>query len=143
MEIYPTLFPVVAALLTDSVGRVLVQQRPPGTAMAGLWEFPGGKIEPGETPEEALARELGEELGIGVLPADLEPFTFASDALGRRHLLLLLYRCHGWEGKPEALHASAIRWATIEELYELAMPPADLPLLATIAQSQRYRDDTQ
>ncbi|MCG6119934.1 MAG: (deoxy)nucleoside triphosphate pyrophosphohydrolase [Blastomonas sp.] len=140
MEIYPTLFPVVAALLSDRSGRVLVQQRPQGTAMAGLWEFPGGKIEPGETPEIALARELGEELGINVLPADLEPFTFASDALGKRHLILLLYRCNAWQGEPQALHASAIRWATLDELYGLAMPPADLPLLATIARSLRHGD---
>lgn len=143
MEIYPTLFPVVAALLADTAGRVLVQQRPPGTAMAGLWEFPGGKIEAGETPEAALARELAEELGIHVQPADLEPFTFASDALGRRHLILLLFRCRAWKGEPQPLHASAIRWATVVELRQLAMPPADLPLLATIAQYLRQRHDLE
>ncbi|MDM7956356.1 (deoxy)nucleoside triphosphate pyrophosphohydrolase [Blastomonas sp.] len=143
MQIFPTLFPVVAALLADPEGRILVQQRPPGTAMAGLWEFPGGKIEQGETPELALARELAEELGIHVLPADLQPFTFASEALGLRHLLLLLYHCNAWQGEPTALHATAIRWATIEELYLLAMPPADLPLLDAIAQSRRYRADSQ
>lgn len=133
MEIYPTLFPVVAALLTDGEGRVLVQQRPPGRAMAGLWEFPGGKIEPGETPEQALARELTEELGIGVDDRDLIPLSFASDALGDRHLILLLYRCIAWQGEPSALHATAISWATVAELEQLPMPPADLPLLATIA----------
>lgn len=143
MEIYPTLFPVVAALLCDADGRLLVQQRPPGTAMAGLWEFPGGKIEPGETPEAALARELEEELGINVTPTDLVPFTFASDALGKRHLILLLYRCRRWQGKPQPLHASAIRWATVEELHQLPMPPADTPLLAAIAQSPRLRDGAE
>lgn len=139
MEIYPTLLPVVAALLTDSEGRVLVQQRPPGRAMAGLWEFPGGKIEPGETPERALARELGEELGIDVAGNELVPFTFASDGLGDRHLILLLYRCIRWRGEPKALHATAIRWATVAELQQLPMPPADLPLLETIARSMPYQ----
>jgi 8-oxo-dGTP diphosphatase len=137
MEINPTLFPVVAALLSDSRNRVLVQQRPEGTSMAGLWEFPGGKIEPGESPESALARELEEELGIVVDPADCVPMAFASAPLGSRHLVLLLFRCTAWQGDPQALHATALRWATIEELYALPMPPADLPLLAFIAQSLR------
>ncbi|WP_373486849.1 (deoxy)nucleoside triphosphate pyrophosphohydrolase [Blastomonas sp.] len=132
MEIIPTLFPVVAALLSDRHGRMLVQQRPQGKSMAGLWEFPGGKIEPGETPEQALARELAEELGIVVAPSDLKPFTFASDALGNRHLLLLLYRCTRWEGEAAPLHASALRWADMVELAQLPMPPADLPLLPHI-----------
>lgn len=134
MEIYPTLFPVVAALMTDQQGRILVQQRPEGTAMAGLWEFPGGKIEPGETPEFALARELHEELGIDVKPGDCLPLTFASAALGRKHLVLLLFRCARWQGEPCALHASALRWASVDDLYLLPMPPADLPLLPIIAQ---------
>ncbi|GAA0654558.1 (deoxy)nucleoside triphosphate pyrophosphohydrolase [Sphingomonas ursincola] len=135
MENYPTLFPVVAGLMLDTQGRILVQQRPEGTAMAGLWEFPGGKIEPGETPEQALARELAEELGIAILPEECEPMTFASASLGQRHLILLLFRCRVWAGEPRALHATALRWATVDELYQLPMPPADLPLLAIIAQS--------
>lgn len=135
MENYPTLFPVVAGLMLDTQGRILVQQRPEGTAMAGLWEFPGGKIEPGETPEQALARELAEELGIAILPEECEPMTFASASLGQRHLILLLFRCRDWAGEPRALHATALRWATVDELYQLPMPPADLPLLAIIAQS--------
>lgn len=133
MEIYPTILPIVAALLVDKRGLVLVQQRPPGTAMAGLWEFPGGKIEPGETPEAALARELAEELGIAVSAQALVPITFASDALGKRHLILLLYRCLGWRGDPQPLHASALQWTSIAELRLLPMPPADLPLLDSIS----------
>lgn len=143
MEINPTLFPVVAALLVDGAGRLLVQQRPPGKMMAGLWEFPGGKIEPGETPEAALARELGEELGIQVAEADLAPLTFASDALGTRHLILLLYRCDRWTGEPEPLHASVIRWVSVADLRALDMPPADLPLLGAIEQSLRHRGGAQ
>jgi 8-oxo-dGTP diphosphatase len=96
------LFPVVAAALVDAQGRVLVQQRPPGKQMAGLWEFPGGKLESGETPEAALVRELAEELGIAVDPADLAPLTFASEPLGGKHLLLLLYLCRAWTGAPAA-----------------------------------------
>jgi 8-oxo-dGTP diphosphatase len=133
MENYPTLFPVVAGLMLDTEGRILVQQRPEGTAMAGLWEFPGGKLEPGETPEAALVRELHEELGIRMEPGDCLPMTFASASLGQRHLVLLLFRCTAWQGEPKALHASALRWASVEELYTLPMPPADLPLLDIIA----------
>ena len=135
MENSPTLFPVVAGLMVDSEGRILVQQRPQGTAMAGLWEFPGGKLEPDESPEQALARELGEELGIGIEPKDCIPMTFASASLSQRHLILLLFRCLHWEGEPRALHATELKWATVAELYELPMPPADLPLLDIIAQS--------
>lgn len=127
------LLPVVAVALIDAIGRVLVQQRAPHRSMAGLWEFPGGKIEPGETPEAALVREVHEELGIGVHLDDLAPAAFASAALGERHLLLLLYVVRRWRGEPGALDASAIRWATIGELRDLEMPPADRPLVNALA----------
>lgn len=123
---------VVAAAMLDSDRRILVQQRPPGKPMAGLWEFPGGKVEPGELPEAALVRELEEELGIALDAAALTPATFASETLGERHLLLLLYTLHSWRGDPEPRHASALKWASTMELRELAMPPADKPLIPVI-----------
>jgi len=123
---------VVAAALVDRDGRLLVQQRPEGLSMAGLWEFPGGKIEPGETPEQALIRELGEELAIDVDQACLAPACFASDMLGERHLLLLLYVCRKWRGTPVAQHASALRWVRPVDLHGLAMPPADKPLIGLL-----------
>lgn len=123
---------VVAAAMVDRDGRVLVQQRPPGTAMAGLWEFPGGKVEPGETPEAALIRELAEELGIEVDHACLAPACFASEPLGERHLLLLVYALRKWKGVPEARHATALRWVRPVELYGLDMPPADRPLIGLL-----------
>jgi len=118
--------------MVDRDGRVLVQQRPPGTAMAGLWEFPGGKVEPGETPEAALIRELAEELGIEVDHACLAPACFASEPLGERHLLLLVYALRKWKGVPEARHATALRWVRPVELYGLDMPPADRPLIGLL-----------
>ncbi len=121
---------VVAAALIDPRGRVLVQQRPPGKSMAGLWEFPGGKIERGETPDAALVREVREELGITV--GVLAPLAFASEALGERHLVMLLYECRAWTGVPEAIHASALKWVEPSMLHDLPMPPADLPLIASI-----------
>ena len=123
---------VVAAALIDADGRVLLQQRPPGKAMAGLWEFPGGKVEPGETPEAALIRELEEELGIRTHASCLAPATFASEALGDRHLLLLLYACRKWQGLPEARHATALKWVRPNQMYALEMPPADLPLIGLL-----------
>ncbi|MDV3455948.1 (deoxy)nucleoside triphosphate pyrophosphohydrolase [Sphingomonas sp. HF-S4] len=120
---------VVAAALVGPDGRVLVQQRPPGKPMAGLWEFPGGKVEPGEVPEAALARELSEELGVTVAPDALAPIAFASEGLGGRHLLLLLYVARDWEGEAEAHHASALQWVRPAEMRTLAMPPADVPLI--------------
>lgn len=123
---------VVAAALVDRDGRLLVQQRPEGLSMAGLWEFPGGKLEPGETPEQALIRELGEELAIDVDHACLAPACFASDMLGNRHLLLLLFVCRKWRGTPVAQYASALRWVRPVELHGLDMPPADKPLIGLL-----------
>jgi len=123
---------VVAAGLIDDEGRVLVQQRPPGKPMAGLWEFPGGKVEAGEVPEAALVRELAEELGVGAAMSDLVPAAFTSEALGDRHLVLLLYTLRTWQGAPEARHASALRWAPVADLHGLAMPPADVPLIGLL-----------
>lgn len=123
---------VVAAALVDGEGRVLVQQRPPGKPMAGLWEFPGGKIDPGELPEAALARELEEELGIGVERSCLAPATFASEPLGDRHLLLLLYALRKWSGVPHPRHATALKWVRPLELHRLEMPPADTPLIGLL-----------
>jgi 8-oxo-dGTP diphosphatase len=123
---------VVAAALVDAEGRVLLQQRAPGRQMAGLWEFPGGKVEPGEKPEEALIRELREELGIETDTACLAPATFASAAVGERHMLLLLYICRKWRGTPEALDADALTWVRPPQMFGLPMPPADKPLIAIL-----------
>lgn len=120
---------VVAAALVGADGRVLLQRRPPGRQMAGLWEFPGGKVEPGEVPEAALVRELGEELGIDVRPEDLVPACFASAPNGEAHMLLLLYLCRRWLGEPAPLDASALKWAAPAEMRGLAVPPADRPLI--------------
>ena len=128
----PVLFLVVAVALVDDEGRVLVQRRPAGKSMAGLWEFPGGKVETGEVPEAALVRELGEELGVIVNPADLQAAAFASEPLGGRQLLLLLYICRQWEGTPTALHAEELLWCRPDALYDLQMPPADLPLIGLL-----------
>lgn len=123
---------VTAAAMIDADGRVLVQRRPPGKSMAGLWEFPGGKVEPHETPEAALVRELGEELGITVTHDCLAPAAFASEPLGDRHLLLLLYVLRKWTGIAQAQHATALRWVRPIELHRLDMPPADRPLIGLL-----------
>jgi len=123
---------VVAAALVDADGRVLLQQRAPGKAMAGLWEFPGGKIEPGELPEAALLRELREELGIETDSACLAPAAFASARIGERHMLLLLYICRKWRGTPAPLDAVALKWVRPNEMVSLPMPPADKPLIGLL-----------
>ncbi len=123
---------VVAAAMVDARGRVLLQRRPPGKAMAGLWEFPGGKLEPGETPEAALARELDEELGIAVAVEGLRPCSFATGRAEGRSLLLLLYLVREWTGEPVALEATELRWETPAAMRALAMPPADGPLVAAL-----------
>jgi len=120
---------VVAAALVDGQGRVLLQRRAPGRAMAGLWEFPGGKVELDERPEEALARELAEELGIEVETGALTPAAFASADNAGRHMLLLLYLCREWRGAPRALDAAALAWVPPSEMAALPMPPADEPLI--------------
>ena len=123
---------VVAAALTDAEGRVLMARRPAGKQHAGLWEFPGGKVEPDETPKAALVRELREELGIEIDPATLAPLTF-SESPGDRHLVLLLYRCRSWSGEAQALDAAEIHWMAVDELVALDMPPADRPLAEALA----------
>ena len=120
---------VVACALIDADNRVLVTQRPEGKARAGLWEFPGGKLEAGERPEPALIRELHEELGITVKEACLAPLTFASYAYPEFHLLMPLYVCRRWEGQPASREAQALKWVRPGKLRELAMPPADEPLI--------------
>lgn len=120
---------VVAAALIDSDGRVLIAQRPPGKQMGGLWEFPGGKVEAGERPEEALIRELREELAITVKEPCLAPFTFASHAYPDFHLLMPLYICRRWEGTPLAREHTALKWVWAKDLKDYPMPPADLPLI--------------
>ncbi|MBB4153096.1 8-oxo-dGTP diphosphatase [Sphingomonas jinjuensis] len=124
---------VVAAALIDVEGRVLVQQRPPGKSLAGLWEFPGGKVEPGEGAEAALVRELAEELGVVVDEAALTPVSFAPTQAGGRPLVLLLYRCAEWRGEPRALDAVALCWADRGMLATLPMPAPDVPLAAALA----------
>ncbi len=124
---------VVAAALVNPVGEILVQQRPQHKSMAGLWEFPGGKVEIGETPEAALVRELREELGIDVAYEALTPAGFASAPLGDRHLIMLLYICRKWQGVPEPLDADGLQWHPIEKLHDLRMPSADIPLIPVLA----------
>jgi len=121
---------VVAAALVDSDGRVLIAQRPEGKSLAGQWEFPGGKVEEGETPEAALIRELEEELGIVVKQACLAPFVFASHTYETFHLLMPLYLIRRWEGEPEAREHSALKWVRPNVMRDYPMPPADLPLVA-------------
>ena len=121
---------VAACALIDTDGRVLIAQRPPGKSMAGLWEFPGGKIETGERPEQSLIRELKEELGIVVKEECLAPLTFASHLYPDFHLLMPLYVCRRWEGIAEAQENQRLKWARPNELRNYPMPPADEPLIS-------------
>lgn len=121
---------VAACALIDPDGRVLIAQRPPGKPMAGLWEFPGGKVEPGERPEETLIRELKEELGIAVKEPCLAPLTFASHLYPEFYLLMPLYVCRRWEGFVEAREGQKLKWVRPPELRNYPMPPADEPLIA-------------
>lgn len=121
---------VAAAALVDVDGRVLICQRPEGKQLAGLWEFPGGKLEPGETPEACLIRELNEELGIEVKQACLAPFVFASHSYEGFHLLMPLYLCRRWEGMVERREHAALAWVEPMNLARYPMPPADAPLVA-------------
>jgi 8-oxo-dGTP diphosphatase len=121
---------VVAAALVDVDGRVLIARRPEGKALAGLWEFPGGKVEPGERPEAALIRELNEELGIDVQEACLAPFVFASHAYDSFHLVMPLYLCRRWSGLVVAREHAALAWVRPNALPDYPMPPADAPLVA-------------
>jgi len=120
---------VVAAALVDVDNRVLIAERPAGKSMAGLWEFPGGKIGDGESPEAALVRELKEELSIEVCDTCLAPFTFASHAYETFHLMMPLYLCRRWEGELAPREGQRIKWVRASRLAEFPMPPADLPLI--------------
>lgn len=123
---------VAAVALVDADGRVLLAQRPPGKSLAGLWEFPGGKVDPGETPEVALVRELREELGIDTRTSCLAPFTFASHRYETFHLLMPLYVCRVWQGTPTPLEGQVLAWARPERMGDYPMPPADVPLVAML-----------
>ncbi|MCC0028596.1 MAG: 8-oxo-dGTP diphosphatase MutT [Zhengella sp.] len=120
---------VAACALVDTDGRVLLTQRPEGKALAGLWEFPGGKVEPGETPEETLIRELEEEIGVRTKTACLAPLTFASHSYDSFHLLMPLYVCRRFEGHPAGLEGQAIKWVRPRDMRDYPMPPADEPLI--------------
>jgi len=123
---------VSAVALVDADGRVLLAQRPAGKPLAGLWEFPGGKVNPGETPETALIRELAEELGIDVAASCLAPFTFASYTYPDFHLLMPLYICRKWSGIPAAREGQRLAWLRPARLGDYPMPPADPPLVAML-----------
>ena len=120
---------VTAVALIDADGRVLLAQRPDGKSLAGLWEFPGGKVEPGETPEAALIRELREELGIDTWKSCLAPLTFASHSYEDFHLLMPLFACRRWQGTPVPQERQRLAWVWAKDLKDYPMPPADLPLI--------------
>ena len=123
---------VAACALIDTDGRILLAQRPEGKSLAGLWEFPGGKVEPGETPEETLVRELNEELGIMTKVPCLAPLTFASHSYDTFHLLMPLYVCRRYEGIPQGREGQAIKWVRPQALRDYSMPPADEPLIPVL-----------
>ena len=123
---------VVACALVDADRRVLIAQRPEGKSMAGLWEFPGGKVEPGETPEAALIRELAEELEIETKEACLAPLSFASHSYESFHLLMPLYVCRKWQGTPQTREHKTLKWVRPPALRDYPMPPADDPLIASL-----------
>ncbi|WP_363349717.1 (deoxy)nucleoside triphosphate pyrophosphohydrolase [Methylocystis echinoides] len=123
---------VVACALVDADNRVLIAQRPEGKQLAGLWEFPGGKLDPGERPEEALIRELAEELSIAVKAPCLAPLTFASHAYDDFHLLMPLYVCRKWEGFVAPTEGQAVKWVRARDLRQYDMPPADAPLVSPL-----------
>lgn len=129
MVLHTGLLLVVAAALVDVDGRVLIAQRPPGKSLAGLWEFPGGKVMTGERPEAALIRELDEELGIAVAEACLAPLTFASHSYAEFHLLMPVYVCRRWQGFVAAREGQALKWVRPRDLRDHPMPPADIPLI--------------
>jgi 8-oxo-dGTP diphosphatase len=120
---------VSAVALVDLDGRVLLAQRPEGKSMAGMWEFPGGKVEPGETPEAALIRELHEELGIDTWSSCLAPLTFASHSYDDFHLLMPLFACRKWNGTPTGKEGQTLKWVRTNALRDYPMPPADIPLI--------------
>ena len=128
----PPIVLVAAVALVDPDGRVLLAERPAGKSMAGLWEFPGGKVNAGETPEAALIRELAEELGIDVTASCLAPFTFASHTYRDFHLLMPLYVCRKWSGAPTAREGQRLAWVRPARLADYPMPPADAPLVASL-----------
>ena len=123
---------VAAVALIDPDGRVLLAQRPPGKYLAGMWEFPGGKVQSGETPEAALIRELDEELGISTHESCLAPFTFASYGYPEFHLLMPLYVCRKWDGIVTAREGQSLKWVRPTQLSDYSMPPADKPLVAML-----------
>ena len=123
---------VVAAALIDRDGRLMVQQRPEGLSLAGLWEFPGGKVEPGEWPEQALTRELKEELGIDTWKSCLAPLTFASHSYDDFHLLMPLFACRRWQGIPHPHEGQKLAWVRAADLGDYPMPPADIPLIPVL-----------